>query len=119
METTILVFLFIFLIISVVTATGILVPQAIRLTKNKEKDNSSLLMYWIFFGCNLMWTFYQICFITYNVYMTDNIHTYDLMAFVPLWLQLTCDILALIISGYCITLKIYYSKKVKKQPKKA
>lgn len=48
----------IFVIIATALSMGLMIPQIIKVHKNKTKDNSSILMYILYAVCNSAWAIY-------------------------------------------------------------
>ena len=98
----------VFLWIAVLSGTAILIPQVVRMHKNKYADNSSLGLYIFYLSCNVIWTIYQILYIVTTT-ETDFSHK------VMLWVQFGGDILQVSFGLYSLLLKIYYMVSAKYQ----
>ena len=100
-SSTIQIIAQVFLWIAVLSGTAILLPQVIRLHKNKYADNSSIGLYAFYLGCNIIWTIYQ------SLYITTSSETETLQK-AMLWIQLGGDIIQVTFGAYSFFLKLYY-----------
>lgn len=90
--------------IAVILSVWILVPQIIRLHKNKYADNSAAWTYMFYIIANTVWLVYQTLYIVLNYRATD-----DLFLEIMLWTQWVGDVLSVAIGVYSWALKMYYS----------
>ena len=104
--TTIQIIAQTFLWIAVLSGTAILVPQVVRMHKNKYADNSSIGLYIFYLGCNIIWTVYQILYIV-------TTKEEDPLQKAMLWIQFGGDILQVAFGAYSLILKIFYMVKAK------
>ena len=94
--------------IAIIAGTSILIPQVIRMHKNKYADNSSVGLYIFYLGCNIIWTTYQILYIIQQ-------SSPSLPDRIMLWTQFAGDILQVGFGLYSLILKLYYMISAKYQ----
>ncbi len=98
--------------VALITSLCILIPQTIRLHKNKYADNSSIWVYIFYCFCNLIWVIYQTIYIVLQYNNSDSGENTKFLK-IMLWTQLIGDILSFSIGLYTTIVKAYYMKSKK------
>lgn len=97
------------LLMATITSICLLIPQTIKLHKNKYADNSSIGIYIIYLVSGIVWVTYAsiFLFLRYNDPSEEQGST---LVNAMLWTQLVGDIISLSIGTYSLILKIHYSQ---------
>ena len=101
----------VFLWIAIIASLMILLPQVIKMHKNKYADtNTSILVYVAYLAANLSWAIYQL---TYN--LSDDPATTEKSQQILYWIQFGGYAIQTILGAYSLGVKIHYTINAKDQ----
>lgn len=96
----------IFVIIATTLSMGLMIPQIIKVHKNKTKDNSSIWMYILYAICNLSWAIYNWLYL--SLILNNNV---GIDVIVPTIISASLNTYCAIIGIYLTCVKSYYIMK--------
>ena len=96
----------IFVIIATTLSMGLMIPQIIKVHKNKTKDNSSILMYILYAICNSAWAIYNWLYL--SLILNNNV---GIDVIVPTIISASLNTYCAIIGIYLTCVKSYYIRK--------
>ena len=99
----------VFLWIAIIASIMILLPQVIKMHKNKYADtNTSVLVYIAYLAANLSWAIYQL---TYNLSTKEDVKSQQILY----WIQFGGYAIQTLLGCYTLGVKIYYTINAKDQ----
>ena len=99
----------VFLWIAIIASIMILLPQVIKMHKNKYADtNTSVLVYVAYLAANLAWAIYQL---TYNLSTKEDVKSQQILY----WIQFGGYALQTLLGCYTLGVKVYYTINAKNQ----
>lgn len=99
----------VFLWIAIIASIMILLPQVIKMHKNKYADtNTSVLVYVAYLAANLAWAIYQL---TYNLSTKEDVKSQQILY----WIQFGGYAIQTLLGCYTLGVKVYYTINAKNQ----
>lgn len=97
---------------AIIMSLSVMIPQIIRLRKNKYADNSSVMIYACYLFCNAVWLVYMCLLVSLTAHGTHTVYQMILLS-----VQTLGELFCVILGAYSLSMKLYFNHNRKKNKK--